>query len=152
MDKFNSDDNESLDYNTYLGERKSLIETAQKQSILLDQSILYIATGTFGVSLTFINQIAPSPKNGTLILLGIAWISLFISIISTIISFYTSQKACIKQIEIIENMIQNNNNLDEANDLKNSESKWTEKLNMISIISFIFGILLLGLFTYINLL
>lgn len=153
MDEQNLDDNKHLERSVYLEERKLLIEIKCEESHLFDKSILYLNAGAFGLSLTFIKQIIPDPKNYTLIILIIAWVFFCFSLLSTLISFLTSQNACEKQIEILDYKYSNNhNNRNEVNSLRNNAALWTKFLNIISIVAFILGIIFLVLFTVNNLL
>lgn len=141
---------EDIKYKVYIDERKSLIDIMLKESLAFDKAILTLASGAFGLSFTFINQIIPNIKNGTIYLLKSAWISFGISILITLTSFLTSIFACKKGIKILE--------VEYINDNRNKKGKninymtiITICLNILSILSFIVGTLFLTYFSINNL-
>lgn len=83
-------------------ERKLLFGAMLEGSRLFDKAIIAIAAGAYGLSLTMLSAFQPL-KPGTLYYLKYAWILLGISIVLTLISFMTSQRACLRNIEIIQN-------------------------------------------------
>lgn len=139
---------ENLKRKEYFDERKSLINAMFEESKLFDTHILTLASGALGLSLAFIRQIAPNPK--ALFILIIGWLCFCISICLTLCSILTSQDACKKQIEIIEE------DLDDSNEYKKNtnENKLTicvRRLNILSIIFFITGVISIICFTIYNL-
>jgi len=134
------------EYQIYLDERKSLFNSKYESSRSFDRAILTLSAGALGLSITFIKQIAPCPKNDTHIFIILSWICFGLSILSTLISFLTSQKACERQIKILENSF-----VEHSNNFKtNIYSKWTEGLNVTSIILFIAGVVFLLIFSTLN--
>jgi len=103
LDPTIKDAGNNVTYQTYLNERKSLIDSAQEQARNFDKYLLTLSAGTFGLSLVFINQIAPNPLSSSLPFLFVAWVAFSISIISTLVSFQCSVRAHARQIEILEN-------------------------------------------------
>lgn len=140
------------EYQDYLEERQFLIQSKREGANLFDKSILTISAGAFGISLTFYSQIAPKLKLGTEYFLIIAWIGLGLSMITILISMFTSRLACLRGIEILEEMYfspeRNENNKKEE---KNLPAFWTKKLNIFSIVVFIAGIIFLAIFSIVNL-
>ena len=142
-----------LKYQIYLDERKSLVQSNENSSAQFDKAILTLAAGAIALSITFIDKIAPTPQKSTLIFIAISWLSFIISLLSTLISFLTSQKACYKQIQIIEHEFDlNNSHAENSKDKKthNIFSVWTDRLNVISITSFIIGVVFLAIFSISN--
>jgi hypothetical protein len=137
---------EETKYQTYINERNSLIAAEKESSQYFDKAILTLAAGALGLSLTFIDRIAPSPKGCTLYLLGVAWILFCASMLSTLISFLTSQLACRKQREILQDEFYS-----KTEPTKNTASKITNILNWIAIILFILGVAFLVTFSVVNL-
>ena len=149
---YNGKNYNSLDYNVYLEERKSLIDAKREGIRSFDKAILTLAAGALGLSLTFIRQIVPDIKSGTMFMLICAWSSFCISILSTLISFLTSQSACSRQIEIMEaKYFDDNSDMSEKVNYKNKPAIWTERLNKYSIFIFIIGVILLVTFSSVNL-
>lgn len=140
---------EDLRRKEYLDERKLLVKTMLEESKLFDTNILTLAAGALGLSLTFIKNIAPNnPK--VLFMLTIAWLGFWVSTCSTLSSFLVSQDACLRQIEIIGADLEDSNQ-DRKNTHENKLTIWVRRLNIISIISFIIGVIFLIFFTIYNL-
>lgn len=133
----------SSEYENYLDERSLLIDAEREGARAFDKYILTLAAGAFGLSLTFMKQIAPTILAETKILLLIAWAFFGASILATLISFLTSQKACRKQLAILEN------DADPA--ARNWYARLTAWLNVTSIIAFICGTIALASFSSANL-
>jgi magnesium-transporting ATPase (P-type) len=134
------EDNKQEEYQVYLEERKQLITAERDTAQQFDKAILTLAAGALGLSIAFINQIAPHPKPNSIYCLITAWISFCLSMLSTLISFLTSQAACRKQRDIID-----------KNNTKNKAASWTNWLNYFSIGFFIAGVIFLIIFSTINL-
>lgn len=153
MNKLDSDINDDFKYKVYLEERKSLVDAEREGSRLFDKAILTLAAGAFGLSLTFIRQIVPNIISGTMFMLICAWVGFCISLLSTLISFLTSQFACSKQREILEaEYFDNYSGYDKKAIFKNKTAIWTKRLNILSIFTFIIGVIFLAIFSIINLL
>jgi uncharacterized membrane protein len=153
MSKLNSESNDDFKYRVYLEERKSLVDAEREGSRSFDKAILTLAAGAFGLSLTFIRQIVPNIESGTMFMLICAWVGFCISLFSTLISFLTSQSACLKQIEILElKYFGNHSDRDKKANIKNKASDWTGRLNILSIFTFIIGVIFLAIFSISNLL
>lgn len=135
-------------YQVYLDERKALIDANREAARLFDKAILTLTAGAFGLSLAFIRQIAPSIREGTIYCLIFGWAGFSLSLLSTLISFLSSQYACKRQIEILElDYIDNQNSLKE----KNIPAILTKCLNILSIFFFILGLVFLAIFIILNL-
>ncbi len=126
----------------YLSERKSLIEGQLQSYISLDKWLLTLSGGAFGLSITFIKNIIPPEGSKVIFLLISAWVSFCLSLLSTLVSFLTSQAAYSKQIEIIENDLEEN-----SNKCRN----WTIFLNIFSVLCFTVGVFCLAAFCSVNL-
>jgi len=153
MKKLGSESKDNLNYKVYFEERKLLVDAAREGARSFDKTILALASGAFGLSLTFIKQISPNIKSEIVCLLICAWVCFCISLLSTLISFLTSQSACLKQIEILEEEhLNNQSNHDKETNLKNMASDYTQRLNILSISAFIIGVIFLAIFSISNLL
>jgi hypothetical protein len=139
--------NKQEEYKVYLEERKQLIEAERETAQQFDKAILTLAAGALALSITFINQIAPNPKPHSIYYLVGAWILFCASLLSTLISFLTSQVACRKQRDILDMEISGRDN-----NKNNKAASWTNKLNYCSIACFILGVIFLIIFSAINLL
>lgn len=135
----------TLEYEVYLDERKLLVDAIREGARSFDKAILTLSAGAFGLSLAFVKQIAPTVQPRTIILLITSWVLFAISILVTLISFLTSQSACRRQIEILESK------LSKKDDHTNTPAKWTDVLNITSIIMFVIGVVFLSTFAISNL-
>jgi len=150
------ENNEDIKYKVYLNERRSLVDAEFEQSRLFDKSILTLAAGAFGLSLTFIRQIVPAEsKPDAIFLLIFAWIFFGVSLLATLVSFLTSQFACSKQREILETryfLEQEERKSDIVkNAPKNCMRGLTMCLNISSILFFIMGVGCFAGFSIVNL-
>jgi hypothetical protein len=138
--------NNQEEYQVYLEERKQLVEAERKTAQQFDKIITTLAAGALALSITFIYQIAPQPKSYSKYFLIGAWISFCFSLLSTLISFLTSQAACREQRDILDKDMSGKNN-----NKPNNAASWTNRLNYFSIGFFIFGVIFLIVFSTINL-
>jgi hypothetical protein len=83
-------------------EREILIDELREASRNFDQNMLTLSAGALGLSITFVNLIAPKPQ-GTSCLIY-AWCFFIGALLSTLISFLTSQSACRKQMMNIDHI------------------------------------------------
>ncbi len=132
----------------YLEERAIYIELQKNSSNLLDKYLLAIGMGALLLSVTFIEKIVPQPQAWTLYILLFSWVLLIASVLLTLISFYTSEKAIRKTIEILD--LEYGAEAGDKIDDNNKYSKITERLNFFSIASLILGIVLLTVFSFLN--
>jgi len=132
----------------YLEERSIYIELLKNSANQLDKYLLSFGLGAILLSITFIEKVVSKPQINTLNFLLFSWIFLLLSVISTLISFFTSSKACHKEIEILDQKY----NAEEKEKIEES-NKWSNTTNVLNIKSIIFlitGIFLLVLFSYKN--
>lgn len=143
--------NKNKKYKDYLlDDRKQSVLAERDTAQQFDKAILTLAAGALALSITFINQIAPQPKPYSIYWLIIAWSFFCLSLLSTLISFLTSQAACRKQRDILdEEILQSNKKCSNTKD--NKAAFWTNLLNYFSIGFFILGVILLIVFSAMNL-
>lgn len=152
MREENPTSSEDLYYKVYLEERKLLIDAEKESTRSLDKAILTLSAGALGLSLTFIRQIVPIIKEGTFFLLILAWGLFCVSILSTLFSFLTSQQAFARQREILDTTYPEWKKCKPIpSDQKNRPAKCTNVLNIAGIVSFMFGVVCLAIFTIVNL-
>ena len=96
--------------------------------------------------MVFLNNIAPNIGKRTIWLLITSWILFSVSILSTLLSFYTSQKAYSDQVKMLEESFLSEDYVEE----KNIRREHTQALNIVSLIAFFIAIALLALFAIIN--
>jgi len=132
----------NCDRDAYLAYRQSLDNAEVEVSGRYDKWILTLSGGALGLTITFLEKIAPIPKTETVWLLTFSWIIFVVSILSALISLLTSQSA-IREVR---------NCLDEGKDLKSSKcfSIITNILNWASALLFVLGAVCFCLFTLKN--
>ena len=128
--------------------RNNLDKTRINICFSFDKYLLTFATGSLYLSILFTSSL--SSKN-EITYLAIGWSLLIISIISTLLSIFFSIKAHENQIDNTDLMIVAE--LENKEIIKTNDCCWTTVINMLEIIgiaSFIFGIILLSIFYFIN--
>jgi len=134
-----------LRYQTYLDERKILVESDQVSADQLDKNILTLAGGALGLSIVFLEKIAPDPLPASFKFLYCSWAALLFSLLTMLSSFLSSQYAHKRQVKILEaEMFPDESS---QHDITNCWSSATRMLNLASILSFGAGIVLLGVFS-----
>lgn len=134
-------------YDIYLSHRKDVWDAKLKICTFYDKSILTLAGGAFGLSITFIKQIAPTINPLTVKYLYYAWSLFTVSLLSTLISLLTSQYALERYITLLEKQFIYNENIGNG---RNALSTITKILNILSAVSFVFGVALLAFFSIKN--
>ncbi len=136
------------EHEAYRRRRNFLIDVGREQSRHFDKYILTLAAGTFGLSLLFVERIAPHPKDGTEWLLIAAWVAFGASILSTLVSFLSGQESCSKEIEILDGKYRGD--IKDEKEIKNRFVTWTKWLNRVSMFLFIVGVIFLITFSALN--
>ena len=122
----------SLPDDVYREERNSLVDAEREGSRSFDKAVLTLSAGALGLSITFLRQIAPSPIPGTVVVLIFAWIAFGLSVLCTLSSFLTSQRAIGRQREILDEIYSKKIPNENWSGLKNPWSTVTSILNVIS--------------------
>ena len=152
MNESNSNEKDDLKYKVYLEERRSLVDAEREQSRLFDKAILTLAAGTFGLSLTFIKEIVSNNEPVKIYWLVLAWVFFCASILSTLSSFLTSQRACSRQRDLLEaEYFGGNIGESKVAQPQNNAATCTWWLNVVSIATFMLGVSFLAIFSIINL-
>ena len=134
---------DGLEREAYLEERTTLVEAEGEASQSLDRTLITISAGAFGLSLAFIVQVAPEPK--ALWSLYLAWGGFIFSLLSILLSFLASQQGFRRARDILDTYYQTKER--EAN----GWDTLTGTLNVVSIASFIVGVVSLAYFAVRNL-
>jgi len=134
---------------TYLQERSTLIEIEQKSADQHDKAILTISMGGLAVSVTFLKDIAPHPLPGTLWSIGVSWFFFVASMLTILASFLTSQIACRRQRDLLDELYQHGTRGAER------KADWwaslTHRLNVVSYILVFLAVGFLAFFSWLNL-
>jgi len=143
------EDEAKAEYEAYLRRRHFFIDVGREASRHFDKYILTLAAGTFGLSLLFVERIAPHPKDGTEWFLIAAWVAFGATILSTLVSFLSGQESCSKEIEILDGKYRGD--IKDEKEIKNRFVTWTKWLNRVSMSLFIVGVIFLIIFGVLNL-
>lgn len=142
------DDSPALERETYLAERRTLVDAEHDQARLYDRAILTLSGGALALSLTFIHDIADSFDRTTLLWLYLGWSGFITSLLATLTSFQVSQSAMRRQREIIDSLHSQDQRT--ADPATNPLARWTLILNWLSLTSFICGASFLAVFVGMN--
>lgn len=138
-----------MDETAYAGERTLLVEMEQKSADQHDKAILTVASGGLALSITFLKDIAPNPLPETWKYLGVSWACFVVGILAVLLSFLTSQSACRKQRDFLDELYQKGSVTVTAK--KNWWSSWTNGLNWVSYALVFFAVVFFTLFSWLNL-
>jgi hypothetical protein len=135
----------TLERDAYLKEREILVEREGEASQSLDKALITLSGGAFGLTLLFIDRIAPDPK--VLGFLYVAWSGFGLSLVSILFSFLMSQWAFRRAREALDSYYTNEGDGREGN----RWNVWTAVLTMLSIVTFVVGVGALAVFAVQNL-
>lgn len=127
------------------GYRDWLVQSGFKVSEAYDKAVMTLSGGALGISMTFIHDLAPAPVAGTLLWLGLAWISFGTSVASILISKLTSQWALDRALEQFDNRKIDSQRPGQA------YSVLTTVLNVVAGATFLLGVVALAWFAISNL-
>jgi hypothetical protein len=136
-------------WGAFMEERKTLFQTAKEASDQYSKAILTLAGGSLALSITFIEKIAPTPIEGSLLFLALAWIVYAMSMLVTTTSFLLGQFAYMRQIDISEAAL-----LDPTGQsvtISNRYVPWMKGLDVAGLLLFAAGLVLTLLFATMNL-
>ena len=137
----------TLERKAYLNEREFLLNAQIDQTRSLDKAILTLSGGALALSLTFVTDIIPEPRNFLILILSFSWFFLIVSLLLTLVSFLTSQIALLRQVAILDVMYSKSNSriLDKPRET-NRFARVTYWLNVIALVSFVLGVVALTIF------
>jgi len=122
----------------YLDERKLLLEDQHVSQQQFDKYILSLSTGFLSLSAAFLKDIFPQAGMVRKEVLVTSWVLFSASILSTLLSFLTSQQAYKRQLVITEDYyVRQDENALKA---KNHWSAGTTILNLCSAIFFVLAV------------
>jgi len=120
----------------HLVERAALVDAARESSRTFDKAVLTFASAVFGFSIAFLKDVAPNPIPCTLKWLGASWALFSLGLLFIMLSFLTSHKACMREIEIsLSNLGKK-----EASKEKNGWGTATTSLNILCIVCLFCGL------------
>ncbi|WP_282002659.1 hypothetical protein [Geotalea uraniireducens] len=153
-----NDDYSDKLYKEYSSQREKLDGASLEAAGRYDRAILAISTGALALSVTFIEKIVSTPQTWTLFLLVPGWILLLCTIILQLLALASSQNATSEQIRILDQQYQKYFSAEDAAQAvkdgwiepENPYVKRTNRLNIVSQITLIIGILLVLAFSSVN--
>lgn len=132
----------------YAETRADLLKRQLSNAENYDKSILSVATAALGFSLVFLKEIVPISIAKDFYLIKISWLFLILTILATLISFLSSQRAINKQLLYAQEYYLNSN--DDFLNKKNWPAIVTDWLNWGSAIFFVIAIVITTTFVSIN--
>lgn len=140
---------DKLKYDHYLREDERIRKWLEKDGSLLDKLVFSLSTGAIILSVTFIQAIHPNVLPRSIVLLIIAWVLLFVSITSNVLSFWFSTESAVLSHHKLNSWLKSEDY--EGISLKNKWDKYVQIANIIASGLMIVGVIVLGLFMVINL-
>ena len=128
--------------------RDELFRRQLSNSQILDRSILSLSSAGLGLSSIFVRSLVPLAEANCRCLLYFSWILFGLAIISTLVSFFVSQKGIKKQLELNQQYY-----LENKEEVINQRNLWDEAtscLSYISVIAYIFAAFFMVLFIALN--
>lgn len=127
--------------------RADLLKRQLSNAENYDKAILSLSTAILGFSFAFLKDFVPAHLAERLWLLYASWVMLTGAVITTVVSFWVSQRAINVQLEKAEDYYLRN---DEAALEKSRIAKVTDWLNIATGVLFILGVLLTTVFVIAN--
>lgn len=127
------------DHDSYRSFCEELNKRMLSNNEAFDKAILSLSSAGLGLSLTFFKFVVPAKEAVSIELLELGWYLFLGAIISTIVSFGVSQQALKKEIEHAEKYYLKD--MEEFGNKNNPAANFTEALNYLSGILFIFALI-----------
>lgn len=137
---------EYLTREEYLVRLRQLEEGKQDLAKSFDQSIVALAGGALGLSMTFVERFAPAPQSTWF--LGASWVSFVLALLAVLVSYEVGQAAYREEQDILQQAMDGNH---KALDAEPRYTRWTARTNRLAIGFLVLGLLALARFVYINL-
>lgn len=119
--------------------RRHLLEALYSESQQFDRAVLTLAAGALGISIAFVNDVAPNPRaTGWL---AASWVLLALSLICVLLSFMAAQSAIRWEID----------HLYDVPRPERPHPRRTPRLNAGAAWTFVVGVLALAVFALLNL-
>lgn len=122
--------------------RTWLVQTLAEAHKEYDKTVTTLSAGALVLSITFLDDIAPSPARARCLLV-VAWVAFSASLLSTLVSFATSQHTLRLRIKEIDD--------DLDPDRADAANRWTAGLNYAAAVLLFIGVVFLALFAFQNL-
>ena len=137
-------------YDKYMEERAILVNGEREVASSFDKTILTLAGGAIGLSITFIEKVAEGRLYS---ILAFSWIMLITSLVIILLSMYFSKKAYDTEIQNLDGTHRAEQNGTNPPKIKNNCYTCCTNLgNFLGALTLIIGIALLAIFSYYNIL
>jgi hypothetical protein len=113
-----------------------------------DKAVLTLSSAALALSTSFLKDLVPLPKASLIAFLIGSWIAFSGAILSTMFSYYLSQRAHDQQLANLENYRGGHD--DALDDQHNPFRIWTERFNRASLCCFAIGLLATTIFVGVN--
>jgi Tfp pilus assembly protein PilV len=134
------------EYDRFLDQRRHLEQQRRKSNYEFDRQVLLLSAGALALSITFLHDIAPCPKAGTVLLLGIGWLGLVTAIVATVLSFRESSEAFLQQIRESDELYRTK----KSPTVNDAAARRTRRLTTYAAVGFAVGLSCLALFAVLN--
>lgn len=101
-----------------------------------DKAVLTFGSAVFGFSIAFVKDVAPTPAPDTLKWLGASWLLFSVGLLTILLSFLFSHRACMFEIEVGEKALKNS-------DYQRGRNRWSNATDCCNFLCV--GLLFLGL-------
>ena len=135
------------EHQLYLDERKQLVDAARESARTFDKAVLTFGSAVFGFSIAFLKDIAPNPAPDTLVWLGASWLFFSFGLLTILLSFLFSHRACIFEIEVASSAL----TLRGCQPKRNRWSRITNWCNFLCVGFLFLGLLCWSVFAFANL-
>ncbi|HUW81273.1 MAG TPA: hypothetical protein VMZ31_00595 [Phycisphaerae bacterium] len=138
----------------YLEERRGLSSAEQDIAKSLDKWVLTLSGGALTLSVTFLRDLVTPGEVKTAPLLFLGWLCLMGGVGFPLVGIWRSQRAFAKYREILDMEYENGGGEWHARardaQARARESRFIERSTFLGMWGFLIGILLLGVFAYLN--
>lgn len=132
---------------SHMKEREALVDAAREATRTFDQAVLAFGSAVFGASIAFVKDVAPNPQSYSLKWLGCSWVLFSLGLLSVMLSFQFSHRACMFEIDEGAKALGNS----EYQRRKNWSSSLTAWCNYCCVVLLFVGLLSWSWFAYENL-
>lgn len=141
---------EKLSEEEWRSHRQILLQAEKEQAAAVDKHLLALSSGAIGLSAVFLFNLGHQAQRWSVSFLVASWFSFGISIVTTLVSFLSSQAGYRHRREEWDRMYETHK-YDPDCQRDSLYESWTKWLNGIAIISFLVGITLFIVFAITNL-
>jgi hypothetical protein len=149
-----SEEYEQTRYEDHVKERGQLLQLLASLSDRYDKWAITLSGGAVGVSLAFIEKIAPNPLPWSVWLAGVSWLLLVLSLLAAFLSLLSAVYAAKRQVDLLDESYEQFCKAGRDPKFRREKNRcndWTHRLNLVHSIAFPLGVLVLCVFAFVNL-